>query len=736
MDAENLSPLGVLTVSDDGKKLAVLNNFEFTLVDSNTGKKLIRHHWPRVNNDSDVLSLAVSPDQGAIARGCVDGTVHLYDAVTGREKLQFVLAKNARDHVPLAMQFSADGKKIYVVPSGKAAIMVVETQGGKEVQALDFAGRVDDACNLVISYKRQLLAAIQRDRTVIWDLTTGKRRHFFENKAGPYWAAFSPEGSLFAVNTTGMELVLLDLSSGKERRRLLSPYLVHTVAFAPDGKTIAAANNVGCITLWDVATGKQKAPSPDPNHVRWLRFVNQGNQMLSLGDNLSIGDCIDWWSVSSTSLVRRLAGDGKWFNGYTLSVSPDAKLLAVDLVDLHTVKKGEFSESNLVLMDCVTRAKVHALKEDKCFVASTAFSPDGSLLFTSAFKFGPAGASNPHVTIWEVATGKLLRKMNTFVAVEKLAVSPDGRWIAGQSYTKGLGDYGISLWEVETGKLVHHLSPFPERTLALVFSADSSRLASVGNTTGRGFYGEVHLWDTATGKEVRAFTGHKDIVHAVAMTTDGRTLATSSMDDTVRLWEVATGKERGRITGHEQTVGSIDFSPDGRILAAASSDAPIYLWNTYAVQKSKLTGANLTRKEREGLWEKLADDAGEIAFQLICELIAHPSEAVAILEGAWKRLPRATSQQMRKWITDLNSDQFTIRKTATAELERFGADHEALLREALKQPGSLETRQRLEKILGRVNQEGPAPRPHVGSPRTPPHRAGTPVLARVGRAER
>jgi WD40 repeat protein len=444
-------------------------------------------------------------------------------------------------------------------------------------------------------------------------LTTGKRRHFVKSKAGPYWTAFSPEGSLFAVNTTGFELVLLDLSSGKEQRHVLSPSFIRTLAFAPDGKTLAGASDFGCVTLWDVATGKQKALSPTPIRVSRLRFVNHGKEILSIGD----GDSIDLWNVSNNRLVRRLARDAHWFNDFTLSVSADAKLVAVDLAELRT-KKGGYPESKLVLMDCETGAKLHALKEDKCFVSSSAFSPDGTLLFTSAAKTGVAGLSDPHVTIWEVTTGKLLRKLNTAVAVENLSVSPNGRWLAAQSYAKRGGN-SIHLWEVETGKLVHRLSPFSERTHAFVFSADSLRLASVGNTTGRGFHGEVHLWDLATGKEVRTFTGHKDQVVAVAMAPDGRTLATSSWDRAVRLWEVATGKERGRITGHEGVVVSINFSPNGRILAAASGDAPVYLWNTYAVQKSKLTDANLTRKEREDLWQQLTDDASEVAFQSICE---------------------------------------------------------------------------------------------------------------------
>jgi hypothetical protein len=89
----------------------------------------------------------------------------------------------------------------------------------------------------------------------------------------------------------------------------------------------------------------------------------------------------------------------------------------------------------------------------------------------------------------------------------------------------------------------------------------------------------------------------------------------------------------------------------------------------------------------------------------MCELIARPDEAVALLEDGWTKLPRATSKQMRKWVEELNSSQYSLRKTATAELQRFATEHDDLLREALKQAASLETRMRLEQVLGRLNPQ-------------------------------
>jgi hypothetical protein len=77
----------------------------------------------------------------------------------------------------------------------------------------------------------------------------------------------------------------------------------------------------------------------------------------------------------------------------------------------------------------------------------------------------------------------------------------------------------------------------------------------------------------------RALTGHADGVWGVAFSPDGRLLATTSADDTVRLWEVATGQPHGPpLTGYNAQVNGVTFSPDGRLLATASSDRAVRLW--------------------------------------------------------------------------------------------------------------------------------------------------------------
>src|SRR5262245_1719455 len=86
--------------------------------------------------------------------------------------------------------------------------------------------------------------------------------------------------------------------------------------------------------------------------------------------------------------------------------------------------------------------------------------------------------------------------------------------------------------------------------------------------------GTLKLWDLATTRLVRTFTGHKGDVTAVALSPDGSRAVSGSKDKTVRLWDVATGGLIRTIYAHLDTAGevtSVAFSPNGKRVSSGSS---------------------------------------------------------------------------------------------------------------------------------------------------------------------
>ena len=117
----------------------------------------------------------------------------------------------------------------------------------------------------------------------------------------------------------------------------------------------------------------------------------------------------------------------------------------------------------------------------------------------------------------------------------------------------------------------------------LAFSADGKMLASSSIDC------TVKVWDTDTGKCLKIFTGKQQWIWTVAFSPDGQTIACGGEDSTITLWNIYTD-ERRVLQGHHSWIWSLKFQPisptsfikgDKRgILASASYDCTVRLWDT------------------------------------------------------------------------------------------------------------------------------------------------------------
>jgi WD40 repeat protein len=82
-----------------------------------------------------------------------------------------------------------------------------------------------------------------------------------------------------------------------------------------------------------------------------------------------------------------------------------------------------------------------------------------------------------------------------------------------------------------------------------------------------------------THKVVAVLAGHTDVVLSVDFSPDGKILATSGADNSIKFWDTTDWKETPPSLGQKKPVVSLAFSPDGRTLASASADGTMKLWN-------------------------------------------------------------------------------------------------------------------------------------------------------------
>src|SRR5262249_25486483 len=145
-------------------------------------------------------------------------------------------------------------------------------------------------------------------------------------------------------------------------------------------------------------------------------------------------------------------------------------------------------------------------------VLAVAFDRDGKTLVTGAF-----GPDEP-LRVWDGATGKELRQIKggDRNGAYDLAFSRDGKSLIWA------GLFSLRQWDWATGKELRPYWVAPEGSMlmngCIALTADGKTLAAAQAES-------IRLWDADSGKELLPAAGHRAGAHAVALSPDGRTLA-------------------------------------------------------------------------------------------------------------------------------------------------------------------------------------------------------------------
>ena len=392
------------------------------------------------------------------------------------------------------------------------------------------------------------------------------------------------------INVDSSAAAKVRIVSGNEQNgylnsRLINPFVV-TVRDAND-EPVAGAQ-----VTFQVVAGDGTLSVTNP----WTDSEGQAQTYFTLGDSRTESrvtasvDGVSDQAIFNATVSEETVATGmplKTFTGGGVGYSRDSSTLAIsgsDGIRLWDVTTGEpkkvligytqegfsgtFSPDELSIVSGRIWRKLPPLKgHSTLYISVFAYSPDGDTLAT--------GNLVGEIHLWDASTGQYKTTFTGHTSnISSLTFSPDGRMLASGSTANN--DKTARLWDAATGQQLKLFRPPGDPYgdgVRVAFNDDGSTLATIW-----GWDLTILLYDTTSGQQLKALTGHTTGVYAVAFSPDGDTLATGSFSGTIRLWDPVKGSLQKILIGHTDVVKSLAFSPDGNTLASVGVDGTVHLW--------------------------------------------------------------------------------------------------------------------------------------------------------------
>ena len=424
--------------------------------------------------------------------------------------------------------------------------------------------------------------------------------------------ALSPDGRyLAAVNDVAIQVFDCDSNTpvGKEIEWKDNESPAH-VAIGKGGRSVAAVATDGAVRWWD-ATRREvgSVPGVESLSTNPIAMSRDGRQLARAED----ADRIRVWDADNgASAPQFLSTTGMAVTA--LAFSPDGRRLAA----------GGYStdqeSSPFRIWNLAAGAAVESGADElTAAIAGVAFSPSGDEVLTAgddnvvriwhAESGQPTGQSfNLRAQIHDMAmsrkgdrvmvvAGKTVQTLSTGAIAETLTpwwTSSDPAEQQDRLGTVGFGADGKGI-EVLHDTTVHQLDASTGNEVAQIRLPDSSRKSrefvispdtrwvALGDDNGN-----IQVVEVSTGRpygtslsrrlEVSDATKSPPLT-VVEFSPDGRLLATTENDNSVRLWDWRAGREIGALPGHEYAVRDLAFSHDGERLYSLTVDS-LEVWNT------------------------------------------------------------------------------------------------------------------------------------------------------------
>jgi WD40 repeat protein/tetratricopeptide (TPR) repeat protein len=595
-DGSRIVTTGIQIAKEDGKPS---HRSLIRVWEAQTGQELHAHVLPvevglggvRFTPDGKQLIAVSSTREMVKGKLVTNSTVKLLDPVTGKETLSLRIGGDVG-----ALAVSADGQQL-TTASSDGTVRVWSLASRAELHSVriqePLRGTLFYAALAFSSDGKRVAAATAAGTVKVWDAATAKELAATAMRPREaiivYSVVFSPDGDRLAMADNTGVVQVYDAHTGRPVLSLpggAGGLIGSSVAFSPDGTRLAASWGEGVIKVWEVRTGLEllslRGQANVLSEVRQVTFSPDGYRLAAVGDKVYV------WDATTGQEHRAVPRNGGMVKA--LAFSPDGRAFA-------SACEQALNEIGLVRINvCDTRTGqfLFIFQGHKHNPVAVSFFPDGRRLVS--------GDAEGMVNIWELGTGKVIRELATFPAVQitqrlrDLALSPDGKQLAAAGIVKyqapvAAGVYNrrdakvesqIKVWDLEADGAPVVL-PLGGEVESVAFTPDGKRVMAVTWT------GTFKTWELATSKEVRTLELGEG---KIAISPDGTKLASAQSRSgggnekeqeptQIKVWDIAKGRVVRTMHARYSDGITMRFSPDGKRLAysGGARDRGVHIWD-------------------------------------------------------------------------------------------------------------------------------------------------------------
>jgi len=532
-----------------------------------------------------VKAVAISADGTKLAAGSYDHTIRIWDIRSRTLATTFDGGGLIED-----LGFSPDSLSLaYCGGAGSLTFRELETGRTFAIAETGVARMAISPTRKLVAFARGevrasgvVVATTNSTAVEVWDYDA--RQRILTLPEPSTYLRFSADGRLLAA--TGMDARVRVWNA--ERKLLAATFgpvsARSPVSFSPDGKRIAVGDDAGYVRIWEL--GDSRLAYEGRAHEATIWDIAYSSNVLVTASTDQTARVWDATSMAELSVLRGHAGEV-----WRVAVSPDGALVASGSKD-GTARIWSVNQS--LDADVLTRrvefwnwpvcsgdGELLAVGEGS--LVKVCRVDNGSIVATLATARRPLGFVNGSGELMALGADGELQFWNWRAETNR----PDRMIAAGLTNVRahailggsnliafGDRDGNIRLWDFERATQLASWKAHSGRISSLAVSPDGRILASSS-----GDEETVKLWN-AKGGQLRAnLSGHKLGVFSVAFSPKGDLLASASVDDTCRLWDPATGKQIAALSGHTGGAFHGAFSPDGRTLVVGTGDNRVKLWN-------------------------------------------------------------------------------------------------------------------------------------------------------------